>query len=69
MIPEEPTDPPADPGAWLIRLRQEFPRFGILYDPGTGIWTAVRGQQLTVQAATAFELRERLRQASEDARS
>jgi hypothetical protein len=63
MISEEPTDPAADHGAWLARLRSEFPRFGILYDPGTGIWTAVRGQRLTVQAPTAFELRERLREA------
>lgn len=62
MISEEPTDP----GAWLARLRREFPRFGILFDPGTGIWTAVRGQHLTVHAPTAFELRERLREVTGD---
>jgi hypothetical protein len=49
-----------DAEEWLTRLRREFPLFGILHDPRSGTWTAVRGRNITLQAATAFELRERL---------
>jgi hypothetical protein len=51
---------PVDAEEWLTRLRREFPLVGILHDPGNNTWMAVRGKNLTVQAPTASELRERL---------
>lgn len=46
--------------ATLRLLRQQFPAWGIIHDPRTGQWIAVRGKNATVVADDAEELRMRL---------
>lgn len=50
----------ADAGAWLARLRTEFPRWGILFDPWRSTWIAVRGRHEIEVASTAIALRDAL---------
>lgn len=49
-----------DDKVWLVRLRREFPMFGVLYIPWMGLWLAVHGQRRTFSAQTASELRDQL---------
>lgn len=46
----------------LRQLRAEHPRWGVLRDVGGRPWVAVRGLDLLVEANTAEELREQIRQ-------
>jgi hypothetical protein len=44
---------------WLADIRREFPRLGVLHVDG---WTAVWGWGWRIDASTAFELYDRLRE-------
>jgi hypothetical protein len=49
-----------DAGMWLARLRAEFPRWGVLFDPWRSSWVAVRGRHQIEVAPTAIALRDAL---------
>jgi hypothetical protein len=49
-----------DSGDWLHDIRREFPLIGVLH--AAGLWTAVWGSAWRVDARTAFELYDLLRQ-------
>ncbi|MEV5710043.1 hypothetical protein [Actinoallomurus sp. NPDC052274] len=50
----------AGTGSWLARLRAEFPRWGILFDPWRSTWVAVRGRRDIEVAPTAIALQDAL---------
>lgn len=49
-----------DASVWLAGLRREFPSWGVLHVPWSGLWLAVHGRCLTLRAQTPSELREQL---------
>jgi hypothetical protein len=50
----------AGTGSWLARLRADFPRWGILFDPWRSTWIAVRGRHDIEVASTAIALHDAL---------
>ena len=53
-------DIPATPDVILVRLRSQFPGWGFLHDPSTGMWTALRGtaeRGITIRKPDALTLR------------
>jgi hypothetical protein len=53
-----------DTSTFLAKLRCEFPHWGIVHDPFTPRWWALRGAGIALRAATGIELRERLQAAT-----
>jgi hypothetical protein len=44
----------------LLKIRAEFPLWGILYDPFRDRWLALQGRGPVVHGGTGLELREQL---------
>ncbi len=51
--------PAQDPALLVARLRAEFPAWGVLHDPFTGVWWGLH-HHLTLRAFSGAALREQM---------
>jgi hypothetical protein len=49
-----------EPALYLLKIRAEFPLWGILYDPFRDRWLALRGRRIMLHGSTGTELRGQL---------